>query len=194
VSARRGLPPAWAHAVRKASGSRPFRSAVAVTVHTAAARCTGPFGLGSVVVLPADHRGAQRPFGRVVVQREVREVTVAGRPSHSLSRVASTLRAATRHGSAGLSGRPHQGGRRAPGVGRTRLGETAESWRSSGPSRNAASMKPSGTPSISPCENGHSSMVSMRPGSVSGRSRNASRRDDPVSRNLPGGDRSPPRP
>lgn len=61
-----------------------------------------------------------------------------------------------------------------------------DSCRIPGPSRNAASMNPSPVPSISPCENGHNSMVSMRQGRVSGRSRGPRSRDDPVSRKRPG--------
>jgi hypothetical protein len=47
-------------------------------------------------------------------------------------------------------------------------------------------MKRSGSPLISPCENGHNSMTSMRPGSASGRVRSARIRDEPVSRKRPG--------
>lgn len=51
---------------------------------------------------------------------------------------------------------------------------------------NAASTNPSGAPSISPCDSGHSSMVSDRPGSASGRLRSPRRRAaEPVSRNRP---------
>lgn len=55
-----------------------------------------------------------------------------------------------------------------------------------GPCRNAASTNRSGSPVISPWEKGRSSNTSMRPGSASGRVRNAKTRDEPVRRNRPG--------
>src|SRR5439155_7123207 len=40
----------------------------------------GPFGAGAVEVLAADHRGPQRSFRGVVVQRQLRQVLVPGQP------------------------------------------------------------------------------------------------------------------
>ncbi len=50
-------------------------------------------------------------------------------------------------------------------------------------------MKRSGLPSISPCANGHNSIVSIRPGSASGNVCSPTTRADPVSRNWPGSGR-----
>ena len=55
----------------------------------------GPFGAGAVEVLAADHRGPQRSFRGVVIQRQLRQLLVPGQPiAHSLLSVAMTLAAA----------------------------------------------------------------------------------------------------
>ena len=56
----------------------------------------------------------------------------------------------------------------------------------SAPRVKTVSTNPSGRPSISPCDSGQSSMVSIRPGSASGTLRRPNSRADPVSRNRPG--------
>src|SRR6266481_2655098 len=44
----------------------------------------GPLSAGAVEVLAADHRGPQRSFRAVVIQWQLRQLLMAGSPSHSL--------------------------------------------------------------------------------------------------------------